>query len=663
VKDAISSVRNDPQGVYPSSGSIRQASVGTPVPAEDGRRVPFLTRTIPAEHLAPQIHNELINLMAMRHQFQEDIEEALQDGEEELMRRTEQRYHDCNTRMHVIYEQYIVHNKEGLTPTASGYDSSPVSMTRSAGHGTSTSTGVARDLPNTPPQQYVDVDDLPVLGSYSPTRLKPATASNAHSPSSTPFAISFVYLEEDISMNVWNAMPLFHLFTFAWQWLLQEFEFHGAVDDIELVRRDGTGDETYLPRGGYVQDVSIYADEELAIEIVELVPHMHHPVTPYSDPRPLRYNQPRRSIVERHAPAPYEPQEDDRIESKSYDKIRQTFKCPKFVGQAKDWKAWNKGLMRFLAIWDLDYVLGPEFMETLPLSKAQFRDNKLVYYLIEDAVQGSLLASSYVHKAPLYNGFEAYYTLLDGFVFAGSTTASLLLNELTNFRFLKDESPTAMVLRLEELFQDLKLLPGDSAMVFNDTQCIGYLLGVLRHEPAWATVHSYIQSGQIKGDMTFSKACDELRVRCEATRAHEVMDRPVGRKQVRAMVAQTNGDLPESLTPEKVLAYISTMAMKHNTDDKPGSDKTGSGRGKTRTLYPCLAKDCTEQTYFPLCGNHYHSLIAAKLTSVELRQQYGNATYNADTKMVVYPEKIPAERKPSNIKRVRAAAASTASAN
>ena len=119
----------------------------------------------------------------------------------------------------------------------------------------------------------------------------------------------------------------------------------------------------------------------------------------------------------------------------------------------------------------------------------------------------------------------------------------------------------------------------------------------------------------------------------------------------------------DSLTPEKVLAYISTMAMKHNTDDKTGSDKNGSGRGRNCTLYPCLAKDCTEQTYFPLCGNHYHSLIAAKLTSVELRQQYGNATYNAETKMVVYPEKIPAERKPSNIKRVRAAAASTASAN
>jgi hypothetical protein len=224
-----------------------------------------------------------------------------------------------------------------------------------------------------------------------------------------------------------------------------------------------------------------------------------------------------------------------------------------------------------------------------------------------------------VHKAPLYNGFEAYYTLLDGFVFAGSTTASLLLNELTNFRFLKDEMPIAMVLRLKELFQDLKLLPGDAAMVFNDTQFIGYLLSALRHEPEWATVHSYIQSGLIKGDMTFSKACDELRVRCEATRAHEVMDRPVGQKQVRTMVAQPSVDLSESLTAEKVFAYISTMAMKHNLDnakpaEKYASDKSGSGRkGKARTLYPCLAKDCEEQTYFLLCGNHYHPPCAQSI--------------------------------------------------
>ncbi len=33
------------------------------------------------------------------------------------------------------------------------------------------------------------------------------------------------------------------------------------------------------------------------------------------------------------------------------------------------------------------------------------------------------------------------------------------------------------MLRLEELFQDLRLLPGDAAIEFNDTQKINYLLG------------------------------------------------------------------------------------------------------------------------------------------------------------------------------------------
>ena len=38
----------------------------------------------------------------------------------------------------------------------------------------------------------------------------------------------------------------------------------------------------------------------------------------------------------------------------------------------------------------------------------------MVYYILEDAVQLSPLAASYVRKAPVDNGFEAYYTLHDG---------------------------------------------------------------------------------------------------------------------------------------------------------------------------------------------------------------------------------------------------------
>ncbi len=76
-------------------------------------------------------------------------------------------------------------------------------------------------------------------------------------------------------------------------------------------------------------------------------------------------------------------------------------------------------------------------------------------------------------------------------------------------------------------------------------------------------------------------------------------------------------------------------------------------KGRDRPLLPCLAKSCSEQTPFPLCGTCYHSLIAAKITALELKNDYGTATYNVGTKLVVYPDKVPSDRMPSNIKRVR----------
>ncbi len=71
-------------------------------------------------------------------------------------------------------------------------------------------------------------------------------------------------------------------------------------------------------------------------------------------------------------------------------------------------------------------MLDPSFFDHLPLTTEQRRDNKLVYYVIEDAVQGSPLAASYVRQVSVNNGFEAYYTLHDGYVFAGTTTSAQL---------------------------------------------------------------------------------------------------------------------------------------------------------------------------------------------------------------------------------------------
>ncbi len=112
---------------------------------------------------------------------------------------------------------------------------------------------------------------------------------------------------------------------------------------------------------------------------------------------------------------------------------------------------WDKGFQRYLSIWDLDYVLNPDFFDEVPFPQRKINDNKLVYYILEDATQGSPLASSYIRQAPIKNGFEAYYTLHDGFVFAGTTTSTILLNELANFRFKQHETPTELILRLEEI--------------------------------------------------------------------------------------------------------------------------------------------------------------------------------------------------------------------
>ena len=85
--------------------------------------------------------------------------------------------------------------------------------------------------------------------------------------------------------------------------------------------------------------------------------------------------------------------------SKSQDKIKQNFKCPKFSGNTKDWKIWNKGFIRYLSIWDLEHVLDPSFFDEFPLSDQKVNDNKLVFYILEDATQLSPLAASYVRQA------------------------------------------------------------------------------------------------------------------------------------------------------------------------------------------------------------------------------------------------------------------------
>jgi hypothetical protein len=174
----------------------------------------------------------------------------------------------------------------------------------------------------------------------------------------------------------------------------------------------------------------------------------------------------------------------------SNDKLRGTFKCPKFLGDARHWKNWNKGFVRFLAIQVLDHVVAEGFKA---LTSVHQEDNKLVYYVLEDAVSGSPVATKYVRRAPLWDGHAAYNFLYDGYSFSGPAMATLLLSELSNFRFLADESVSELVLRLQEMFEDLEAVPGASSVVFGDTQKINYLLSIIRHERSMQPVYVQIQ--------------------------------------------------------------------------------------------------------------------------------------------------------------------------
>jgi hypothetical protein len=205
-------------------------------------------------------------------------------------------------------------------------------------------------------------------------------------------------------------------------------------------------------------------------------------------------------------------------------------------------------------------------------------------------------------------------------------------------------------LRLGELFQELRDLPGDAAVTFIDTQKVGYLVNALRHEKEWDYVCSAITSAQIKGGYSFHDACEELKIRCEASRVNDILDKPVKGKRVKGLVTKNTSvdsvDEVDSSLSAQVLSLISTYSKKHNSDkDKESKDSTSDKKNRRkRTTLPCLAKGCDEQTSFPLCPLHFHSLLSGKTESVELSHNYGHATYDSSSQFVVYPAKVPDTR-------------------
>jgi hypothetical protein len=151
-------------------------------------------------------------------------------------------------------------------------------------------------------------------------------------------------------------------------------------------------------------------------------------------------------------------------------KFLANFKLPKFDGATRSWKSWDKSFVRFLSIHQLDHVIEETFLDVLPLSPQSFNANKMVYYLMEDAIVMGSLAAKYFRQAAKWNGNEAYSRLHDGYVFSGPQTMSLLLAELVNLRFKANESASGFCLRLREIFEDLEMVPGPSSITMKHTE-------------------------------------------------------------------------------------------------------------------------------------------------------------------------------------------------
>jgi hypothetical protein len=293
-------------------------------------------------------------------------------------------------------------------------------------------------------------------------------------------------------------------------------------------------------------------------------------------------------------------------------KLLATFKLPKFDGVAKSWKPWEKSFQRFLGIHQLDHVLEEHFLDTLWTAPGAKAANKMVYFLVEDAVAPGTLASRLVRQATKWNGHEAFVLLRNGYVFNGPQTATILLAELSKIRLKRDEDASTFCLRLVELIEDLELIPGDAAVFLTDTQKLGYLLSAIRHEHSLQSVYSQLQSEQLRGTITFDQACRELHHRVEAMRADDFLDSRPGR------------------------ALISTEGQKNGQ------------RAVPVVKLPCLAKDCKEliQPYLPLCKLCYLQCMAGKIPSLTLRDNLGNATFNSRTQKLEFPPSVPPARFP-----------------
>jgi hypothetical protein len=181
-----------------------------------------------------------------------------------------------------------------------------------------------------------------------PMKAKPLKQSYK-TMSSGAFTIQLLFQGVGVDRTVNDLMHLRVLFNTAHSYLRNDFGF--TVTDIEVF--DLSYENQILLCRGALGDVQVL--DQAIIEIV--YPRLQenptargyrHSPPSVASPRPNR--EPQANFPTRNIPKIGEDKTDEfqgsspnSLDSRSYDKIRQSIKCPRFSGQAREWKQWDKG--------------------------------------------------------------------------------------------------------------------------------------------------------------------------------------------------------------------------------------------------------------------------------------------------------------------------------
>ena len=300
-------------------------------------------------------------------------------------------------------------------------------------------------------------------------------------------------------------------------------------------------------------------------------------------------------------------------------------KLDTFSDNPTDWLDFKDAIFRVAGVNDLEHVLAPGYYQD---PRFNTRDNKLMYFLLQRAVTGTVDAILHFRKAPAMDGHAAYFELYNAYTLAAPAQSAILLQKLTLFRMKTGERLNAFCSRLVKLFDDLDRLPGEYRMTHNPTQRLGYLLTAIRNEEDLKETYVYIEQAMTRGDMTFDLAVRALGRRCETLQAARALEDGAGGR--RQGFAAVHGE--EDSDTGTALFSSANKRLNGGNDNSSTDFKDGTA---------CLVKDCPTLCLMPICPIHYAEMVCGKTPRLTLKRNWGEATYDVKARRTNFPAAVP----------------------